>query len=113
VLDEHHGTAGRVRIGIDVRPGLDLPDTLFVKLTPRSAVQRLMMQVFALGRREVLFYSAVASDAPVSCRYRNIAISVRLSCLACRGKKTLDAARASNRRMRGVVMRLSIQRVRC
>ena len=65
VLDEHHGTAGRVRLAIDTAPDVDLPDTLFVKLTPRNVIQRMMMSAFALGSREVLFYSSIAGDAPV------------------------------------------------
>ena len=65
VLDEHHGTAGRVRIVVEPAPGVDVPETLFVKLTPRNLIQRVMMNVFELGAREVLFYSAVADEAPV------------------------------------------------
>ncbi|WP_426573980.1 phosphotransferase [Aquihabitans sp. McL0605] len=65
VLDEHHGTAGRVRIAIDAAPEADLPETLFLKLTPKSPTQRVMMSVFALGTRELLFYSAIADDVPL------------------------------------------------
>ena len=64
VLDEHHGTAGRVRIATDATDEADLPETLFLKLTPRNPVQRLMMNLFALGHREVLFYGTVAHVAP-------------------------------------------------
>jgi aminoglycoside/choline kinase family phosphotransferase len=67
VLDEHHGTAGRVRAALDrsSRAPAEIPGTVFVKLTPRSLVQRLMMNLYDLASREVLFYSSIASDAPV------------------------------------------------
>jgi aminoglycoside/choline kinase family phosphotransferase len=65
VLDEHHGTSGRVRVAIESTPDADLPETLFVKLTPRNLVQRVMMSMFELGSREVLFYAEVAEDAPL------------------------------------------------
>jgi aminoglycoside phosphotransferase (APT) family kinase protein len=65
VLDEHHGTAGRVRVAVDSTAEADVPDTLFLKVTPHNVTQRLMMSVFALGTREVLFYSAVAPGVPV------------------------------------------------
>jgi hypothetical protein len=65
ILDEHHGTAGRVRVAIDTAPGADLPESLFVKVTPRNLVQRVMMSMFDLGSREVLFYTQVAEDAPL------------------------------------------------
>jgi aminoglycoside phosphotransferase (APT) family kinase protein len=65
VIDEHHGTAGRVRVAVASSADAGLPATLFVKVSPRNLVQRLMMNLFDLGSREVLFYSAVADDAPV------------------------------------------------
>jgi aminoglycoside phosphotransferase (APT) family kinase protein len=65
VLDEHHGTAGRIRVAIEATPASDLPATLFFKVTPHNVVQRVMMNVFDLGVREVLFYSKVAGDAPL------------------------------------------------
>jgi aminoglycoside phosphotransferase (APT) family kinase protein len=65
VLEEHHGTAGRVRVAIEAAPAADLPETLFFKVTPHNVVQRVMMNVFDLGAREVLFYSQVAPDAPL------------------------------------------------
>lgn len=65
VLDEHHGTAGRVRVAIEATPAADLPETLFLKVTPHNVVQRVMMNVFDLGAREVLFYSQVAAGAPL------------------------------------------------
>ena len=65
VLDEHHGTAGRIRLRLDATPEADLPETLFAKVTPHNLVQRLMMNIFELGAREVLFYDAVADEVPV------------------------------------------------
>lgn len=65
VLDEHHGTAGRVRIAVDAAPTAELPATLFLKVTPSNPVQRVMMNVFDLGAREVLFYTQIATEAPV------------------------------------------------
>jgi aminoglycoside phosphotransferase (APT) family kinase protein len=65
VLAEDHGTAGRVRVHLDTAAGSDLPDTLFLKVTPRNVIQRVMMNVFELAAREVLFYGAVAADVPV------------------------------------------------
>lgn len=65
VLDEHHGTAGRVRLAVDATPSADLPATLFLKVTPGNLTQRVMMNVFDLGAREVLFYSALGATVPV------------------------------------------------
>ncbi len=64
VLDENHGTAGRVRIAVDA-PGGELPETLFVKVSPRNTTQRLMMNLFDLGEREALFYRTIAPEAPL------------------------------------------------
>ena len=64
-LDEHHGTAGRIHIAIESAPTASLPKTLFIKVAPSSPIQQVIMSLFELGTREVLFYSAVASDAPL------------------------------------------------
>jgi aminoglycoside phosphotransferase (APT) family kinase protein len=65
VLGEDHGTAGRVRVRLTTSSASDLPETLFVKVTPRNVIQRVMMNVFELGAREVLFYGAIAPQVPV------------------------------------------------
>lgn len=65
VLDEHHGTAGRIHLAVEATSAAELPDTIFVKCTPRHPVQRVMMSVFELGARELLFYESVADDVPL------------------------------------------------
>ncbi len=65
VVDEHHGTALRARIAVDADPGVDVPNHLFAKLTPKNLQQHLLMNVMDLGKREVLFYRAIAPEAPI------------------------------------------------
>lgn len=65
VFDEHHGTASRARLEVDAGDDASLPRRLFVKFTPRALQQQLLMNVMDLGRREVLFYDAVAAGVPV------------------------------------------------
>src|SRR5688500_16976867 len=43
VVDEHHGTASRARLAVDVDRRAGVPSTLFVKLAPRAFGGRLFM----------------------------------------------------------------------
>lgn len=65
VVDEHSGTAARARIAVDAAPGVDVPHHLFVKFNPRSFAQQIMMNLFDLGRREVLAYQILGDEPPV------------------------------------------------
>jgi aminoglycoside phosphotransferase (APT) family kinase protein len=65
VVDEHSGTAARARIAVDAAPGTEVPDHLFVKFNPSSFSQQLMMNLFDLGRREVLAYQTLGDEPPV------------------------------------------------
>jgi aminoglycoside phosphotransferase (APT) family kinase protein len=65
IFDVHHGTASRARIEVDAPDDATVPRRLFVKFTPRALQQQLLMNVMDLGRREVLFYDAVATGVPV------------------------------------------------
>lgn len=69
LLGGHSGTTTRERIGLKVRGGArpdDLPDTLFVKITPNSFGTKVFTAIFGLGRSEVGFYNQIASDLPIS-----------------------------------------------
>jgi hypothetical protein len=65
VVDEHSGTAARARVAVDSAPDVQVPDHLFVKFNPKSFAQQLMMNLFDLGRREVLAYQTLGDDPPV------------------------------------------------
>jgi len=68
MLGGHSGTTTRERIGLKFRAGVrpdDLPDTLFVKITPRSFGTKVFAGLFRLGRSEVGFYNQIAADLPI------------------------------------------------
>ena len=65
VLSEDSGTAGRARIAVESEPDVDVPEILFLKLTPANYLQRMMMQVFDLGANEVFFYQTLGEQVPV------------------------------------------------
>ena len=65
VVSQDSGTAARARLALDAAPGAEVPTHVFLKLAPRDAQQRVMMNVVGLGAREVLFYRAAAPDVPV------------------------------------------------
>ncbi|MDP6978600.1 MAG: phosphotransferase [Myxococcota bacterium] len=65
----HSGTTTRERIGFDVagpsRPA-DLPEHLFIKITPVSLGTKVFAGLFGLGRSEVRFYDEIARDVPIA-----------------------------------------------
>ena len=63
VLDENSGTAARARLAVDGDP--DVPEIVFLKFTPHSFQQRLMMLVMGLGTREVFLYQTLGKALPV------------------------------------------------
>ena len=65
VAESHSGTAARARLALEVDPSSGLPADLFVKLVPTSLVQHAMMNLFHLGRREVLAYRTLGDDPPL------------------------------------------------
>lgn len=65
VVDEHHGTASRARLAVDVDRRADVPSTLFVKLAPWAFGGRLFMNAMGLGEREAAFYATIAGEVPV------------------------------------------------
>jgi hypothetical protein len=65
VVDEHSGTAGRARLALQAGGDVDVPSHVFVKLTPTSYFQHVLMLLFGLGEREVLVYRSIAPDLPV------------------------------------------------
>ncbi len=68
MLGGHSGTTTRERIGLRFRAAArpdDLPDTLFVKITPRSFGTKVFAGLFGLGRCEVGFYNQIAGDLPI------------------------------------------------
>jgi aminoglycoside/choline kinase family phosphotransferase len=60
VVSETSGTAARALLDIEFKRATDFPSRVFLKLMPTSYGQRMLMNVTGLGRREVLFYNAVA-----------------------------------------------------
>jgi hypothetical protein len=62
VIDAHSGTTGRAKIRVE---GVDLPETLFVKLQPFTEEQRAMQAVIRLGTAEAKLYAAVGDELPV------------------------------------------------
>lgn len=65
VVSEDSGTAARARIAVESEPDVDVPEFLFLKLTPANYLQRMMMQVFDLGANEVFFYQTLCAQVPV------------------------------------------------
>lgn len=68
VLDSHAGTTSRVQLQLDYAERSlhdSLPETLFLKLTPRAPLQRLFMALNGTGRSEVLFYRTIRPGLPV------------------------------------------------
>ena len=65
VLAENSGTAARARIAVEAEPDVDVPDHLFLKFTPFSFQQRMMMLVMGLGTREVFLYQTLGGQLPV------------------------------------------------
>jgi hypothetical protein len=64
VLDQHSGTTGRARVGVDY-VGDTGPETLFVKLAPFDPQQRAFVDQVGLGVAEARFYRELAPEVPV------------------------------------------------
>jgi hypothetical protein len=65
VLDQHAGTTGRLRLGLELAPDTEGPETVFVKLAPFEERQRRMVAATDMGRREARFYEALADEVPM------------------------------------------------
>ena len=65
VLDQHSGTTGRLRLGLEHAPGSTGPETVFVKLAPDGEGQRKLVAATDMGRKEARFYEQLATEAPL------------------------------------------------
>ncbi|MDZ7675425.1 MAG: phosphotransferase [Acidimicrobiales bacterium] len=65
VLEEHSGTTGRIRLGVEYGSGPSGPDTMFVKLPPFDESQQKLVAATDMGRREARFYAGPAHEAPL------------------------------------------------
>ena len=66
VLDQHSGTTGRARVGVEYAGGEDgSPATVFVKLAPFDPQQRAFVDQVGLGLSEARFYREIAIQVPV------------------------------------------------
>jgi len=65
VVDRHSGTTGRARLALDYAAGSSGPATVFAKLPPFDEIQRQLVAVTDMGRREARFYEALAAEAPL------------------------------------------------
>ena len=65
VVDRHSGTTGRARLALEYAAGSAGPPTVFVKLPPFDDLQRQLVAVTDMGRREARFYEAIAAETPV------------------------------------------------
>jgi len=65
VLDQHSGTTGRMRLGLEYAGAGDGPESVFVKLAPFDESQRQLVAVTDMGRREARFYEGPALEAPL------------------------------------------------
>ena len=67
-LDHHSGTTTRARLALRLDApgsGVELPDTLFVKIAPAAPAQRVFATLMELGIQEVGFYRSIRPDLPV------------------------------------------------
>jgi thiamine kinase-like enzyme len=67
VADWSAGTTGRARLAVAYDGDTTAPRSIFVKLPPTDELQQAMVRFTGMGRREVLFYSQLASEVPVRC----------------------------------------------
>lgn len=66
VLDQHSGTTGRLRLGLEHASGsAGGPASVFVKLPPFDESQRRLVASTDMGRREARFYAGPAAEAPL------------------------------------------------
>lgn len=64
-LDQHSGTTGRLRLGLEYARGKAGPGSVFVKLPPFDESQRQLVAVTDMGRREARFYAGPAHETPM------------------------------------------------
>lgn len=64
-LDGHSGTTTRARLAVTYAQPCALPETFFLKITPRGVAQRIFGHAFGLGETEVRFYRELARALPV------------------------------------------------
>ena len=66
LLDQHSGTTGRARIGVEYEQAHPtLPSSFFVKLSPFDEGQRAFVNNVGMGVAEARFYQDLATDVPV------------------------------------------------
>lgn len=65
VLDQHSGTTGRLRLGLEYASRTVGPPSVFVKLPPFDESQRRLVAATDMGRREARFYAGPAGEAPL------------------------------------------------
>jgi Phosphotransferase enzyme family len=68
ILDQHSGTTGRARLGVeygDDGDGPGRPASIFVKLAPFEERQRRFVDAVGLGVAEARFYRDLAAEVPV------------------------------------------------
>ena len=68
ILDSHSGTTSRARVRLDYEETgghTSLPETLFLKITPRALPQRFFMALNGTGRSEASFYRSIRAGIPV------------------------------------------------
>ncbi|MET0727212.1 MAG: phosphotransferase [Acidimicrobiales bacterium] len=65
VLDQHSGTTGRLRLGLEYAPDHTGPETLFVKLAPDGESQQKLVAATDMGRKEARFYEELAAEVPL------------------------------------------------
>jgi aminoglycoside phosphotransferase (APT) family kinase protein len=65
IVDAHSGTTGRAALRVRWKAGCEAPSALFGKLAPTDPLQRQMVALTDMGRREARFYAALARDMPI------------------------------------------------
>ncbi len=65
LLDDHSGTSGRARLGVQYAPGEEGPASVFVKLAPPDERQRERLARWGIGVNETRFYESARPGLPV------------------------------------------------
>lgn len=65
VVDAHSGTTGRARLRVDWEHAAGAPSALFAKLVPTDPLQKQMVLMTGMGKREARFYAELAAEIPV------------------------------------------------
>ena len=65
VLDQHHGTTGRLRLGVTYGAASAGPESVFVKLAPPDESQQQLVAMTDMGRKEARFYDELAAEVPM------------------------------------------------